>query len=38
LPFVKQVEPSYRPFLKMEFESKGDKEKEQPYKLGYSAE
>jgi uncharacterized protein YlbG (UPF0298 family) len=38
LPFVKQVQPSYRPFLKMEFESKGDKEKEQHYKLGYSAE
>lgn len=37
LPFVKKVEPSYRPFLKMEFESKGDKEKEQKY-LGYSIE
>ncbi|MBA2874108.1 YlbG family protein [Thermaerobacillus caldiproteolyticus] len=38
LPFVKQVEPSYRPFLKMEFESKGDHEKEHDYKLGYSIE
>lgn len=38
LPFVKKVEPSYRPFLKMEFESKGDKEKETNYKLGYSIE
>jgi uncharacterized protein YlbG (UPF0298 family) len=28
LPFVKQVEPSYRPYLKLEFESKADKEKE----------
>ncbi|OQM46333.1 hypothetical protein B6A27_06820 [Anoxybacillus sp. UARK-01] len=40
LPFVKKVEPSYRPFLKMEFESKrdGEKEKEQSYKLGYTVE
>ncbi|RAK23247.1 uncharacterized protein YlbG (UPF0298 family) [Anoxybacillus vitaminiphilus] len=28
LPFVKQVELSYRPYLKVEFESKADKEKE----------
>ncbi|MEC2074721.1 YlbG family protein [Metabacillus fastidiosus] len=32
--FVKQVEPSYKPFLKMEFESKVDKAKEYDYKLG----
>jgi uncharacterized protein YlbG (UPF0298 family) len=31
LPFVKQVEPSYRPYLKVEFESKADKEKEKEY-------
>ncbi|HZG61208.1 MAG TPA: YlbG family protein [Anoxybacillus sp.] len=31
LPFVKQVEPSYRPYLKVEFESKTDKEKEKEY-------
>ncbi|MGG3790802.1 YlbG family protein [Geobacillus thermodenitrificans] len=38
LPFVKRVEPSYRPFLRLEFESKGEKEKEKekdsPYPLG----
>jgi uncharacterized protein YlbG (UPF0298 family) len=38
LPFVKRVEPSYRPYLKVEFESKADKEKEYNYKLGYSTE
>ncbi|KAB2337393.1 YlbG family protein [Cytobacillus depressus] len=33
--FVKQVEPSYKPFLKMEFEnSKPDKAKEYDYKMG----
>lgn len=32
--FVKKVEPSYKPFLKMEFESKVDKAKEYDYKLG----
>ena len=31
LPFVKKVEPSYRPYLKMEFESKEDKEREYNY-------
>jgi uncharacterized protein YlbG (UPF0298 family) len=40
LPFVKRVEPSYRPFLKLEFESKGEKEKEKDssYPLGYSTD
>lgn len=33
--FVKRVEPSYKPFLKMEFEnSKPDKAKEYDYKMG----
>ncbi|APH05369.1 YlbG family protein [Bacillus weihaiensis] len=32
--FVKRVEPSYKPFLKLEFESKVDKAKEYDYKLG----
>ncbi|MBP2240006.1 uncharacterized protein YlbG (UPF0298 family) [Cytobacillus eiseniae] len=33
--FVKKVEPSYKPFLKMEFEnSKPDKAKEYDYKMG----
>ncbi|MBS4189101.1 YlbG family protein [Bacillus sp. FJAT-49705] len=33
--FVKLVEPSYKPFLKMEFEnSKPDKAKEYDYKMG----
>jgi len=32
--FVKQVEPSYKPFLKLEFESKVDKAKEYDYKMG----
>jgi len=31
LPFVKKVEPSYRPYLKVEFESKEDKEREYNY-------
>ncbi|MDQ0161613.1 YlbG family protein [Bacillus alveayuensis] len=31
--FVKYVEPSYKPFLKLEFESKVDKAKEYDYKL-----
>jgi uncharacterized protein YlbG (UPF0298 family) len=35
LSFVKKVEPSYKPFLKMEFEnSKPDKAKEYDYKMG----
>lgn len=35
LPFVKSVEPSYRPFLKTEFENaKPDKAKEYDYKIG----
>jgi uncharacterized protein YlbG (UPF0298 family) len=38
LPFVKLVEPSYRPFLKLEFESKEDKEREYQYKMEYSTE
>jgi uncharacterized protein YlbG (UPF0298 family) len=40
LPFVKRVEPSYRPFLKLEFESKTEKEKEKgsSYPLGYSTD
>ncbi|MED4053615.1 YlbG family protein [Niallia taxi] len=33
--FVKKVDPSYKPFLKMEFEnSKPDKAKEYDYKMG----
>lgn len=32
--FVKHVEPSYKPFLKLEFESKVDKAKEYDYKIG----
>ncbi|KAB2335295.1 YlbG family protein [Cytobacillus gottheilii] len=33
--FVKNAEPSYKPFLKMEFEnSKPDKAKEYDYKMG----
>lgn len=33
--FVKKVEPSYKPFLKMEFENKmPDKAKEYDYKMG----
>ncbi len=32
--FVKKVEPSYKPFLKLEFESKLDKAKEYDYKIG----
>jgi len=31
LQFVKKVEPSYRPYLKVEFESKEDKEREYNY-------
>jgi uncharacterized protein YlbG (UPF0298 family) len=40
LPFVKRVEPSYRPFLKLEFESKAEKgkEKDTSYPLGYSTD
>lgn len=35
LPFVKDVAPSYRPFLKTEFENaKPDKAKEYDYKVG----
>ena len=35
LPYVKKVEPSYKPFLKMEFENKKpDRAKEYDYKLG----
>lgn len=35
LSFVKKVEPSYKPFLKMEFENtKPDKAKEYDYKIG----
>lgn len=35
LHFVKRVEPSYKPFLKTEFEnSKPDKAKEYDYKIG----
>lgn len=34
-PFVKKVEPSYKPFLKLVYEnSKPDKAKEYDYKLG----
>jgi uncharacterized protein YlbG (UPF0298 family) len=33
--FVKKVEPSYKPYLRMEFEnSKPDKAKEYDYKMG----
>ncbi|AEB24098.1 YlbG family protein [Bacillus sp. L381] len=32
--YVKKVEPSYKPFLKLEFESKLDKAKEYDYKIG----
>ncbi|AGZ56223.1 Uncharacterised protein family UPF0298 [Bacillus velezensis UCMB5036] len=32
--YVKKVEPSYKPFLKLEFESKLDKAKEYDYKVG----
>ncbi len=32
--FVKKVVPSYKPFLKLEFESKLDKAKEYDYKIG----
>ncbi|TYR82612.1 DUF2129 domain-containing protein [Priestia megaterium] len=35
LPFVKRVVPSYRPFLKTDFEnSRPDKAKEYDYKIG----
>lgn len=35
LPFVKSVEPSYRPFVKTEYENaKPDKAKEYDYKIG----
>ncbi|MBS4177238.1 YlbG family protein [Lederbergia citrea] len=35
MPFVKKVEPSYKPFLKTEFEnSKPDKAKEYDYRVG----
>ncbi|RST75380.1 DUF2129 domain-containing protein [Siminovitchia acidinfaciens] len=35
LPFVKKVEPSYKPFLKTEFENaKPDKAKEYDYRIG----
>ncbi|WP_078547347.1 YlbG family protein [Litchfieldia alkalitelluris] len=35
LPYVKQVEPSYKPFLKLEYEnSNPDKAKEYDYKIG----
>ena len=32
--YVKKVEPSYKPFLKLEFESKLDKAKEYDYNVG----
>ena len=32
--FVKLAEPSYKPFIKLEFETKVDKAKEYDYKLG----
>lgn len=35
LPFVKRVEPSYKPFIKLEYESKLDKAKEYDYKVGF---
>ncbi len=34
LPYVKQVEPSYKPFLKLEYENSTDKAKEYDYKIG----
>lgn len=35
MPFVKKVEPSYKPYLKTEFEnSKPDKAKEYDYRIG----
>lgn len=35
LPYVKRVEPSYKPFLKIEFENKKpDRAKEYDYKIG----
>lgn len=34
LLFCEKVEPSYKPFLKLEFESKLDKAKEYDYKIG----
>ncbi|HEY4553759.1 MAG TPA: YlbG family protein [Bacillaceae bacterium] len=35
MPFVKMVEPSYKPFLKTEYEnSKPDKAKEYDYRVG----
>ncbi|MBD8068413.1 YlbG family protein [Bacillus sp. PS06] len=35
LPYVKQVEPSYKPYLKLEYEnSNPDKAKEYDYKIG----
>lgn len=35
LPFIKKVEPSYKPFVKTDFESKKPvKEKEYEYKMG----
>ncbi|MBS4207741.1 YlbG family protein [Bacillus sp. FJAT-50079] len=35
MPFVKKVEPSYKPFLKTEYEnSKPDKAKEYDYRMG----
>lgn len=35
LPFITKVEPSYKPFIKTEFESKiVDKAKEYDYKMG----
>jgi uncharacterized protein YlbG (UPF0298 family) len=30
--FIKKIEPSYKPFLKLEFETKQDKAKEYDYK------
>ncbi|MBD1380964.1 YlbG family protein [Metabacillus arenae] len=32
--FIKHVEPSYKPYIKLEFESKIDKAKEYDYKMG----
>lgn len=35
MPFIKRVEPSYKPFLKTEFENaKPDKAKEYDYRMG----
>ena len=35
LPYVKRVEPSYKPYLKLEYEnSRPDKAKEYDYKIG----